>query len=149
MTDRSWMYLETRTCTEYLGGVKHFMSAALADMKDRGITAMYCPCCDCRNEKKFSKLENIHAHLVMRRFKENYTCWNKHGKEGLNEGEMDRALHANSVDQLLTPGEVDHDLRDENILGFNDNDLEDFIENMDQMVWDIKRHDEYNNGEFS
>jgi hypothetical protein len=143
------MYLETRTCPEYLSGVKHFMSAALADMKDRGKTAMYCPCRDCRNEKKFPKPDNIHAHLVMRGFKENYTCWNKHGEEGLNEGEMDRALHADSVDQGLTPGEMDHDLRDEDILGFNDNDLEDFVENVDQMVQDVERHDEYNNGEFA
>ena len=125
------MYLETWTCPEYLSRVKHFMSAALADMKDHGKTAIFCPCRDCRNEKKFPKPNNIHAHLVMHRFKENYICWNKHGDEGLNEGEMNRALHTDSVDQGLTPGEIDHDLRDEDILGFNDNDLEDLVENVD------------------
>ena len=62
---------------------------------------------------------------------------------------MDRALHADSVDQGLKSDEIDHDLRDENILGLNDNDLEDFVENMDQMVRDVERHDEYNNGEFA
>jgi hypothetical protein len=125
------MYPETRTYPVYLSGVKYFISAALTDMKDHGKIAMYCLCCDCKNDKNFPKPDNIHAHLVMRGFKENYTCWNKHGEEGLNEGEMDRALHADNVDQGLTPGEMDHDLRDEDILGFNDNDLEDFVENVD------------------
>ena len=80
------------------------MSAALADMKDRGKTVMYYPYRDCKNDKKFLKPDNVHAHLVMCGFKENYTCWNKHGEEGLNEGEMDRALHTDSVDQWLKSG---------------------------------------------
>ena len=44
---------------------------------------------------------------------------------------------------------MDRDLRDKDILGFNDNDLKDFVENVDQMVWDVKRHNEYNNDEFA
>ena len=44
---------------------------------------------------------------------------------------------------------MDQDLSDEDILGLNDNDLEDFVENVDHMVRDVKRHDEYNNGEFT
>ena len=75
------------------------MSATLLDMKDCGKMTIYCPCFDCRNENKLSKLDNIHAHLVVRGFKENYTCWNKHGEESINEEEMDRVLYADSVDQ--------------------------------------------------
>ena len=62
---------------------------------------------------------------------------------------MDWTLNADSVAQGLTPCDMDHDLRDEDILGFNDNDLENFVENVDQIVQDVKWHDEYNNGEFA
>ena len=72
MANRSWMYLEIQTCMEYLSGVKHFMSAALADMKDYGKTTMYCPYRDCKNDKKFPKPDNIYAHLIMHGFKEIY-----------------------------------------------------------------------------
>jgi hypothetical protein len=40
---------------------------------------MVCPCLDC--------LEQF-LNLITRGFIENYTCWNKHGEEGLNEGEV-------------------------------------------------------------
>ena len=73
------------------------MSAALADMKDYGKTVIYCPYHDYMNDK-FPKLDNVYAHLIMRGFKENYTCWNKHDEEGLNEEEMDQGLYVNSVD---------------------------------------------------
>jgi hypothetical protein len=43
------------------------------------------PCIDCLNQKKFSQREIIFHHLVTRGFTKNYTCWNKHGEEGLNE----------------------------------------------------------------
>ena len=81
--------------------------------------------------KKFLKSNNVHAHFIVHGFKENYTCSNKYGQECLNEGEMDQGLYADSVNQGLTPSDMDYNLRDEDILGFNDNNLENFVENVD------------------
>ena len=48
-------------------------------------SAMWCPCKDCRNMKKFELSCTVHAHLIIRGFMAGYICWNKHGQEGINE----------------------------------------------------------------
>jgi len=58
-------------------------------MRIRGLPTMYCPCVDCLNQKKFAQWDNIFDHLITRGFKNKYTCWNRHGEEGLNEGEAE------------------------------------------------------------
>jgi hypothetical protein len=67
-------------------------------MRNRGVQAMLCPCTDCFNQKKFTQWEIIFLHLVTGGFTKNYTCWNKHGEEGLNE----------LVAGCLNEGEVRH-----------------------------------------
>ena len=54
-------------------------------MEARSKTTIYCLCLDCRNDKKYSDFEVVYAHLIVRRFVANYTCWNKHGEEEPNE----------------------------------------------------------------
>jgi hypothetical protein len=49
---------------------------------------------------------------------EDYRCWNKHGKEGLNEAEMRDSYMEREV---LTDVEEDHDdVNEADILGFTD-----------------------------
>jgi hypothetical protein len=69
----------------FLRGVNGFLNKVEADMRNRGVPAMLCPCIDCLNQKKFAQLEIVCHHLVTRGFTKHYTCWNKHGEEGLNE----------------------------------------------------------------
>ena len=85
--DRTWMYRQPRVWETFLSGVNGFLAQAEADMRDRGVPTMCCPCVDCLNQKKFGQRDNIFHHLITRGFKENYTCWNQHGEEGLNEVE--------------------------------------------------------------
>ena len=85
--DRTWMYRQPRVWETFLSGVNGFLAQAEADMRDRGVPTMCCPCVDCLNQKKFGQGDNIFHHLITRRFKKNYMCWNKHGEEGINEGE--------------------------------------------------------------
>jgi hypothetical protein len=59
--------------------------------------------------KEIRTLANHFHHLVTRGFTENYTCWNKHGEEGLNELEA----------SCLNEGEVRHHATD------HDEDLDD------------------------
>ena len=62
MADRRWMYLDNRTCEEYLSGLKSFFSAAEADKLNRRMSALCCPCIDCENVRKFSS--SMHAPLL-------------------------------------------------------------------------------------
>jgi hypothetical protein len=67
-------------------------------MRKRGVQAMLCLYIDCLNQNKFGQWETIFLHLVTRGFAKKYTCWNKHGEEGLNELEAG----------CLNEGEVRH-----------------------------------------
>jgi hypothetical protein len=81
---RTWMYREPQENWEnFLSRVNGFLNQALADMGNRGVQAMLCPCIDCLNQKKFAQREIIFHSLVTRGFTKDYTCWNKHGEEGL------------------------------------------------------------------
>ena len=85
--DRIWMYRQPRVWETSLSGVNGFLAQAEADMRNRGVPTMHFPCVDCLNQKKFGQRDNIFHHLITPGFKENYTCWNQHGEEGLNEVE--------------------------------------------------------------
>jgi hypothetical protein len=85
-----------------LSRVNGFQNQAEADKRKRGVQAMLCPCIDCLKQKKFAQWEIIFHHLVTRGFTKNYTCWNKHGEEGLNELEAG----------CLNEGEVRHHATD-------------------------------------
>ena len=75
----------SRTNQGYLDGVTVFLEAAEEDRLEKGVEFIYCPCCDCRNERSFLIRQNaalqIQAHLIIRGFKPDYTCWIKHGEE--------------------------------------------------------------------
>ena len=98
--DRAWMYIPPRDLGLFVTQVKGFLGQAAADMRNRGVTTMWCPCVDCANQKKFAQTDNLLYHLVTRGFTKNYTCWNKHGEEGLNEGE-ERALNEGEARMML------------------------------------------------
>ena len=79
------MGLTSHCCPQYLGGFKTFMEIARANMEARSKTTIYCLCLDCKNDKKYSDFEVVYAHLIVRGYLPNYTCWNKHGEEGPNK----------------------------------------------------------------
>jgi hypothetical protein len=43
----------------FLSRVNGFLNQAEADMRNRGVQAMLCPCIDCLNQKKFAQREII------------------------------------------------------------------------------------------
>jgi hypothetical protein len=129
-TAQDWMYRQRQEDWEnFLSGVNGFLNQADADMRNRGVQAMLCPYIHCLNQKKFAQREIIFHHLVTRGFTKNYTCWNKHGEEGLNELVVRKALmHITNrgeegLNELeagcLNEGEVRHHATD------NDEDLDD------------------------
>jgi hypothetical protein len=96
---RAWIYRQPQEDLEnFLSGVNGFSNEAEADMRNRGVQAMLCPCIDCLNRNKFAQREIMFHHLVTRGFTKTYTCWNKNGEEGLNELEAG----------CLNEGEVRH-----------------------------------------
>jgi hypothetical protein len=140
---RAWMYRQPQEDWEnFLIGVNGFLNQAQADMRNHGVQAMLCPCIDCLNQKKFAQREIIFHHLVTRGFTKHYTCWNKHGEEGLseveagclNEGEVrHHANHDEDLDDsglfegnepLLPPNVLrPEDITGQEVRGFDDGEV--------------------------
>jgi hypothetical protein len=69
---------------------------------------------------------------------EDYRCWNKYGKEGLNEAEM-RDSYMES--EVPTGVEEDHDnVNEVDILGFTDDDIKFRVHNIKEMLRNVERH---------
>jgi hypothetical protein len=52
---QAWMYTQPQEDWEnFLSGVNGFLNQAEADMRNRGVQAMLCPCIECLNQKKFA-----------------------------------------------------------------------------------------------
>ena len=138
--DRRWMY-GPRPSIEYLNGVNEFIKVAKEqankEMDAYDSFLIYCPCKYCKNEKKFRSDEIVFQHLILRGFVENYTCWNKHREEGFNEGGVEDGFPTEEYD-------VDH------ILGLSEDELMYHVENVDEMIHNVERHDNaYNDGELA
>jgi hypothetical protein len=138
----------------FLSGVNGFLNQAEADMRNHGVQAMLCPCIDCLNQKKFTQQEIIFHHLVTCCFTKNYTYWNKHGEEDLNEleavclneGEVqhhatdhDEDLDYSGVfeenEQLFPPNVLTpEDITDQEVRGFDYDEVLQFVHNVDQML---------------
>jgi hypothetical protein len=141
----------------FLSGVNGFLNQAEADMRNCGVQAMLFLCIDCINQKKFAQREIIFHHLVICGFKKNYTCWNKHGEEGLNEldgylndGEVrhhgtdhDEDLDGSGLyeeNEPLFPSNVlrPEDITDQEVMGFYDGEVLQCVHNVDQMLRDVE-----------
>jgi hypothetical protein len=49
---RAWMYRQPQEDWEnFLSGLNDFLNQGEADMRNRGVQAMLCPCIDCLNQK--------------------------------------------------------------------------------------------------
>jgi hypothetical protein len=141
----------------FLSGVSGFLNQAEADMRNCGVQVILCPYIDCLDQKKFAQWEIIFiiwSHVVSK----NYTCWNKHGEEGLheleavclNEGEVRH--HATDHDEDLDDGGVFEenellfppnvmmfeDITGQEARGFNDGEVLQCVHNVDQMLRDVE-----------
>jgi hypothetical protein len=156
---QAWMYKQPQEDGEnFLSGVIGFLNQAKADMRNRGVQAMLCPCIDCLNQKKFAQQKIIFHHLVTRGFTKNYTCLNKHGEEGLNEleagylNEGEVRHHATDHDEdlddsglfegnepLFPPSVLrPEDITDQEVRGFDDGEVLQCVHNVDQMLRDVE-----------
>jgi hypothetical protein len=71
---------------------------------------------------------------------EDYQCCNKHGEEGLNLAEIwDSYLER----EVLTNVEEEHnDVNEADILGLTNDDIEFQVHSIEQMIHNVKRHDD-------
>ena len=120
-------------------------------MEARSKTTIYCPCLDCRNDKKYSDFEVVYAYLIVRGFVANYTCWNKHGEEEPNEkGEWvaDNQEGCREDDDQdgeqgnCDDGQACDDINEECILECNDNQFDALVDNVEEMIHDVRGEDE-------
>jgi hypothetical protein len=57
---QAWIYKQPQEdWKNFLSGVKGFRNQEEADMRNRGVQAMLCPCIDGLNQKKFTQREII------------------------------------------------------------------------------------------
>ncbi|XP_039841093.1 uncharacterized protein LOC120700979 [Panicum virgatum] len=123
-------------------------------MEARSETTMYCACLDCGNYKKYSDFEVVYAHLIIRGFVPNYTCWNKHREEGYNErGEWvaDTQEGCRDVDQD-GQGNYDQercrdDINEECILEFSEHQFDALVDNVEEMIHDVRGEHEMTEAE--
>ena len=129
-------------------------------MEARSETTMYCLCLDCGNDKKYSDFEVVYAHLIVRGFVPNYTCWNKHGEEGPNEmgewvadhqeGPNRREMQDGDQDGEQgndDDGQAYDDINEECILEFNDDQFDALVDNVEEMIHDVRGEDEMTEAE--
>ena len=155
MEDKSWMGLPSHCCPQSLRGLKSFIQIARADIEARSETTMYCPCLDCGNDKKYSDCELVYVHLIVRGFVPNYTCWNKHGEEGPNERRewvADTQEAGCRDDDQDGQGNCDQEgCRDDNneecILEFSDDQFDALVDNVEEMIHDVRGEDEMTEAE--
>jgi hypothetical protein len=155
---RASMYKQSQEdWVNLLSRVNGFLNQAEADMRNRDVQAMLYPCIDCLNQKKFKQGAIIFHHLVTRGFTENYTCWNIHGEEGLNELKAG-FLNEGKVRHHTTDHDEDfdegggfeenepfppnvmrlEDITDQEVRGFDDGEVLQRVHNVDQMLRDVE-----------
>jgi hypothetical protein len=107
---------------EYIEGLDAFIDFAKTNMLDNVRRNLCYPCKHCKNEKKYHTYDMLMSHLIKHGFMEDYQCWNKHGDEGLNEGEMRDSYMEREVP---TGVEEEHgdDINEAAILGLIDDDI--------------------------
>jgi hypothetical protein len=137
-------------CNEYIKGVDAFIDFSKKDMLVNIRGNLCCLRKHCKNEKRY-RIDNVlMSHLIKHGFMEDYRCWNKHGEEGINEGEMKDSYLEREVPTGL---EEDHDdVNEVDILGFTDDDIEFQVHNIEEMVHIVERHgdsDQYSNDELA
>jgi hypothetical protein len=120
-----------RLCNEYIRGVDAFIDFMKKDILDNIRGNICCPCKHCKNKKRYCIDDVLRSHLIKHGFMEDYRCWNKHEEEGLNDDDMNKP----------------------DILGFIDDDIEFQVHNIEEMILNVKRHDDdddlYSNGELA
>jgi hypothetical protein len=73
---------------EYIKGLDAFIDFTKKGMLDNVRENLCCPYKHCKNEKKYHVDDVLRSHLIKHEFMNDYRCWNKHRKEGLNEAEI-------------------------------------------------------------
>ena len=94
--DRRWMH-GTRPSVEYLNGVNGFINvakqqASKEDIDAYGSSFIYCPCKDCKNEKKFRSHDIVFQYLISVDSKRTIHVGTNTGRKVLMKGRRWRIL---------------------------------------------------------
>jgi hypothetical protein len=79
---------QSQLCNKCIKGLDAFIDFVKKDMFDNIRGILCCRCRHCKIEKKYHMDDVLWSHLIKPGFMEDYQCWNKHVKEGLDEAEM-------------------------------------------------------------
>ncbi|XP_031092935.1 uncharacterized protein LOC115997509 [Ipomoea triloba] len=146
--DRSWMY-ENRTTFKYVQGVQEFIQYAEENRSKKAEDYIVCPCCDCKNLRRYRNSDEVKAHLIRRGFKEGYNRWIWHGESLLpstnasipstsasKETHINSETHAHSETQADSQTHEDNEKNNASHVS-NDEDDED-NDRIDKMMHDMQ-----------
>jgi hypothetical protein len=137
-------------CNEYIEGLDAVINFMKKDVLDNVRGNLCCPCKHCKNEKKYRTNDVLRSHMNKHGFMEDYQCYNKHGKEELNEPEKRDSYLEREVPTGVE--EEDNDVNKVNILGLTDDNIMFQLHNIEEMARNVERHgddDQYSNGKLA
>ncbi|XP_031109558.1 uncharacterized protein LOC116013770 [Ipomoea triloba] len=112
--DRNWMY-EKRTTLKYIQGVHEFIQYAEENKRKNAEDFITCPCCDCKNFRRYRNSEEVKIHLIRRGFKEGYNQWIWHGESLPSSTSVSKnKSHADSETQLESETETNSQTQTDN-----------------------------------
>ena len=85
--DKSWIYLPSRSCHEYVNGVEKFVEYAFQRIKDDDMK-IKCLCNDCSNRYRRTRVE-VERHLLWSGMRRDYTRWHLQGEGNSEDDEED------------------------------------------------------------
>nr|GMD36996.1 uncharacterized protein LOC109154146 [Ipomoea batatas] len=110
---------EKRTTFKYMQGVQDFIQYAEENRSKKVEDFIVCPCCDCKNLKRYRNSDIVKSHLIRRGFKEGYDRWIWHGESLIpstsasKETQLDSETQADCETQANTQTPEDNEENNE------------------------------------
>jgi hypothetical protein len=144
--DRAWMYKSDRRGQEFFHGVDAFFRAAAAYRKPKKKSDDHyicCPCVDCKNEKQFSGIEQIRAHLLRRGFKPDYIRWTAHGEHEEDVHEEQSTVEEDRCNDMTADEDINMSAFEDTFVGNDDDDLHEMLRNAEGDFTSDRQHEKF------
>ncbi|XP_019181675.1 PREDICTED: uncharacterized protein LOC109176735 [Ipomoea nil] len=139
--DRSWMH-EKQTTFKYMQGIQEFIQYAEENRSKKAEDFIVCPCCDCKNFRRYPSSDEVKIHLIRRGFKEGYDRWIWHGESLIlstsasKEAQLDSETHVDCETQANRQTHEDNEGNNETRATENEGDEDN--DRIDEMMRDVQ-----------
>ena len=140
------MYNYDHRGQEFFHGVDAFFRAAMAYRKPknkRDDHYICCSCVNCKNEKQFSGIEQIHAHLFCRGFKPCYIHWTEHGEHEEVVHEEQPTVEEDRGNDMTADEDIDMSAFEDTFVNNDDDDLHEMLRNAEGDFTSDRQHEKF------